>query len=70
MAILYSHENIESQISILNAELQEVSNWFKANKLSVNASKTKIMGTYDFSQSATWSEYNSWQYMHRQSEIH
>ena len=38
--ILYSHENIESQISVVNAELKEVSNWFKANKLSVNASKT------------------------------
>ena len=26
--ILYSHENIESQISVVNAELEEVSNWF------------------------------------------
>ncbi len=41
--ILDSHENIESQISIVNAELKEVSNWFKANKLSVNASKTNYM---------------------------
>ena len=45
--ILYSHENIESQISVVNAELKEVSNWFKTNKLSVNASKTNytILGT-------------------------
>ena len=41
--ILYSHENIESQINIVNAELKEVSNWFRANKLSVNASKTNYM---------------------------
>ena len=41
--ILYSHENIESQISVVNAELEEVSNWFKTNKLSVNASKTNYM---------------------------
>ena len=39
--ILYSHENIESQISVVNAELKEASNWFK--KLSVNASKTNYI---------------------------
>ena len=27
----------------MNAELKEVSNWFKTNKLSVNASKTNYM---------------------------
>jgi hypothetical protein len=41
--ILYSHENIESQINLVNKELKEVSNWFKANKLSINASKTNYM---------------------------
>ena len=41
--ILYSHKNIESQIELVNEELEEVSNWFKANKLSVNASKTNFM---------------------------
>jgi hypothetical protein len=41
--ILYSHEKIESQISYINKELKEVSNWFKANKLSVNAGKTNYM---------------------------
>jgi len=41
--ILYSHENIESKINLINKELEEVSNWFKANKLSVNASKTNYM---------------------------
>ena len=41
--ILYSHENIESKIDVVNVELKEVSNWFKTNKLSVNASKTNYM---------------------------
>jgi hypothetical protein len=45
--ILYSHKDIASKMNIINAELDKVSNWFKANKLSVNASKTNymIMGT-------------------------
>ena len=45
--ILYSHPNLENQINRINEELKEVSNWFKANKLSVNASKTNyvILGT-------------------------
>ena len=41
--ILYSHENIESKIDVVNVELKKVSNWFKTNKLSVNASKTNYM---------------------------
>ena len=41
--ILFSHKDIENQISLINTELNEVSNWFKANKLSVNASKTNYM---------------------------
>jgi hypothetical protein len=41
--ILYSHKNIKGQINIVNKELAEVCNWFKANKLSVNASKTNYM---------------------------
>ena len=45
--ILESHHNIENQINRINEELKEVSNWFEANKLSVNASKTNyvILGT-------------------------
>ena len=39
--ILYSHKDLSS--SIINEELKEVSNWFKANKLSVNDSKTNYM---------------------------
>ena len=41
--LLYSHENIKGKIDVVNAELKEVSNWFKTNKLSVNASKTNYM---------------------------
>jgi hypothetical protein len=45
--ILYSNTDIPKQIHQINKELSEVNNWFKANKLSVNASKTNymIMGT-------------------------
>ena len=32
-----------SNCDMINSELQEVTNWFKANKLSVNASKTNYM---------------------------
>ena len=41
--ILYSHKDISSKTNTINDELKEVSNWFKANKLSVNASKTNYM---------------------------
>ena len=45
--LLYSHPDISSKIDCINKELCEISNWFKANKLSINASKTNymIMGT-------------------------
>ena len=45
--ILYSSSDIVSKIPVINRKLSEVSNWFKANKLSVNATKTNymIMGT-------------------------
>ena len=41
--LLYSHKDIASQINMINEELDKVSDWFKANKLSVNASKTNYM---------------------------
>ena len=43
MTLLYSHKDISSKTNTLNEELKEMSNWFKANKLSVNASKTNYM---------------------------
>jgi len=41
--ILYSHKDIVSKVQLINEELNEVSNWFRANKLSVNATKTNYM---------------------------
>ena len=42
--ILYSQKDVSSyKVNVVNEELKEVSNWFKANKLSVNASKTNYM---------------------------
>ena len=41
--ILYSHKDLSCKINVVNEELEKVSNWFKANKLSVNASKTNFM---------------------------
>ena len=41
--ITYSHSEVISKFDMINNELQEVTNWFKANKLSVNASKTNYM---------------------------
>ena len=41
--ILYSHEDLASKIDVVNNELKEVINSFKANRLSVNAKKTNYM---------------------------
>ena len=41
--ILYSHKDVDSQENDVNEKFKETSNWFKANKLSVNASKTNYM---------------------------
>ena len=41
--MLFSHPDIASQNEIINKELQEICNWFQANKLSVNAGKTNYM---------------------------
>ena len=46
--LLFSHQDIASQNDIINNERQEICNWFQANKLSVNASKTNymVLGTH------------------------
>ena len=46
--LLFSHQDVASQNDIINNELQEICNWFQANKLSVNASKTNymVLGTH------------------------
>ena len=41
--VLYSHNDLSILCDTLNIELSEVSNWFKANKLSLNAKKTNQM---------------------------
>ena len=41
--LLFSHPDIASKVDTINNELKEICNWFKANKLSVNASKTNYM---------------------------
>ena len=40
--ILYSHDDLASKMNEIYKELQEVTNWIKANKLSVNAGKNKL----------------------------
>ena len=39
----YSHKDVQTLCNIVNNELKEVCNWFKANKLSLNAKKTNLM---------------------------
>ena len=41
--LLFSQPNIASIVDTINNELQEICNRFKANKLSVSASKTNYM---------------------------
>jgi hypothetical protein len=41
--ILFSHENPLRLESIINSELNMISNWFKLNKLSLNIKKTNYM---------------------------
>ena len=39
----YSHKNVKILCETVNSELKEMCNWFKANKLSLNAKKTNLM---------------------------
>ena len=39
--LFYSHKNITTLFQIVNSELKLVNEWFLANKLSLNAKKTK-----------------------------
>ena len=39
--LFISDSNIENLFETMNEELRKVANWFKANKLSLNISKTK-----------------------------
>ena len=39
----YSHKDVKTLCETVNSELKEVCNWFKANKLSLNAKKENLM---------------------------
>ena len=39
--LFYSHENIFQLFSKVNFEMSEINQWFNANKLSLNVTKTK-----------------------------
>ena len=39
--LFYSHKNIKTLFNTVNLELKKLNEWFKANKLSLNADKTK-----------------------------
>ena len=39
----YSHKDVKTLCETVNSELKEVCNWFKANKLFLNAKKTNLM---------------------------
>ena len=41
--LFYSHDNVSSLMSLINSELSMLSEWFQANKLSVNISKTNYI---------------------------
>ena len=40
--VFYSHGNIKLLFETVNKELNNVSEWFKANKLSLKGKETKI----------------------------
>jgi len=44
--LFYSHRNIENLFSTMNIELENINEWFKANKLSLNVKKTKFILFY------------------------
>ena len=39
--LFFSHKNIDTLFTIVNVELENVSTWFKSNKLSLTIDKTK-----------------------------
>ena len=41
--LFYSHKNMETLFQIFNSESKLVNEWFLANKLSLNAKKTKYV---------------------------
>ena len=41
--LFYSNKDINTLFNIANEELNEINEWFKANKFSINAGKTKYI---------------------------
>ena len=39
--LFYSHKDLKILFQVINEELVKTNNWIKANKLSLNADKTK-----------------------------
>ena len=46
-----SHKNVKEMFKLMNIELEKINVWFKANKLSLNADKTKFTLFHKSSQS-------------------
>ena len=38
-----SHSNLDTLINLADSEIQKIANWFRANKMAVNISKTKYI---------------------------
>jgi hypothetical protein len=38
-----SHKNLTTLIDTVNTEVQKIANWFRANRMAVNISKTKYI---------------------------
>ena len=41
--VFFSHNDLSILTNMINVELPKLSEWFKANKLSINVSKSKYM---------------------------
>ena len=41
--IFFSHNNLPLLMNIINSEMNKLSEWFRANKLSINATKSNYM---------------------------
>src|SRR6218665_2071743 len=41
--VFYSHRSLDHLMDLVNSELAAIANWFRANKLSLNVSKTNFI---------------------------
>ena len=61
--VFYSHEDMSILCRTVNSETKEVSNWFKANKLSLNAKKTNLMYLGTCMQTKKMAENNNYEFI-------